>query len=323
MARRKSQLIGFQDTLFIIGGAVFGLVALLKFLFSIAGYFIPPLLCFLAYLAFRRAGDFTKGELQEQLVGSLALRSNSEYGLNLVLTAGEEEEIQFLDDEFRFEKRSRRGQELNRQLAHWQNEIDESQASIDSEEGSLQQLATRRAAQVSLTISIAAFALVLLAVEAGLIKTAMATPSSGGVVAWVARPSVMIASSATIIGGLLFFSIARKVIFWFWKVNDDDPRVAEQLAAVGIGTGDDDDAFDEDDEDNEDEDDEESPHWTEVLGVDADAEPGEINKAYREAIKKCHPDTVADRSETIKEAAKYESQMVNAAYRQARAEREF
>jgi DnaJ-class molecular chaperone len=61
----------------------------------------------------------------------------------------------------------------------------------------------------------------------------------------------------------------------------------------------------------------------EVLKVSADAPVAEIKNAYREAIKRCHPDTVADRSDLIKEAAGYEARLLNEAYDTIRKQRGF
>lgn len=63
--------------------------------------------------------------------------------------------------------------------------------------------------------------------------------------------------------------------------------------------------------------------WYEVLGVNPDASIQEITTAYRGAIKKCHPDTVADRSELIRQAAADEAKQINMAYRDARILRGF
>ena len=63
--------------------------------------------------------------------------------------------------------------------------------------------------------------------------------------------------------------------------------------------------------------------WHEVLGVAPDASTQEITTAYRDAIKKCHPDTVANRSELIKQAAAAEATQINMAYRDARTARGF
>jgi hypothetical protein len=49
----------------------------------------------------------------------------------------------------------------------------------------------------------------------------------------------------------------------------------------------------------------------------------EITAAHRIAIRKCHPDTVADRSEVIRRAAATEAEQINVAYDRARAARGF
>lgn len=66
-----------------------------------------------------------------------------------------------------------------------------------------------------------------------------------------------------------------------------------------------------------------SKRWHEVLGVAPDASPQDIKTAYRSAIKKCHPDTVADRSDLIRQAAAAEAEQINVAYNDARIARGF
>jgi DnaJ-domain-containing protein 1 len=63
--------------------------------------------------------------------------------------------------------------------------------------------------------------------------------------------------------------------------------------------------------------------WHEVLGVAPDASIEEIKIAHRDAIKKCHPDTVATRSELIKQVAAAEAKQINMAYRDAQTLRGF
>ena len=63
--------------------------------------------------------------------------------------------------------------------------------------------------------------------------------------------------------------------------------------------------------------------WHEVLGVAPAASPDEIKVAYKSAIKKCHPDTVANHSERIKQAAVEEATQINVAYAEAQSARGF
>jgi DnaJ-class molecular chaperone len=61
----------------------------------------------------------------------------------------------------------------------------------------------------------------------------------------------------------------------------------------------------------------------EVLKVSQEASISDIKSAYRDAIKRCHPDTVADRSDSIREAAEAEAQLINSAYEMIRNARGF
>jgi curved DNA-binding protein CbpA len=61
----------------------------------------------------------------------------------------------------------------------------------------------------------------------------------------------------------------------------------------------------------------------EVLNISRQASTADIKDAYRRAMKRCHPDTVADRSQSIRDAAEAEAQRLNAAYDLVRNERGF
>lgn len=61
----------------------------------------------------------------------------------------------------------------------------------------------------------------------------------------------------------------------------------------------------------------------EVLNISREASVPDIKAAYRNAIRRCHPDTVADRSDYIRGAAEIEARLINNAYESIRAERSF
>jgi hypothetical protein len=63
--------------------------------------------------------------------------------------------------------------------------------------------------------------------------------------------------------------------------------------------------------------------WPEILSVPSDASSDDIRKAYKAAIRRCHPDIVANMSENIQQAALNETQRVNDAYKRARELRGF
>jgi len=67
----------------------------------------------------------------------------------------------------------------------------------------------------------------------------------------------------------------------------------------------------------------EQKRWHDVLRVSPEASSEEITAAYRDAIKKCHPDKVANLSELIKKAAEDEAVRINKAYEEARSSRGF
>jgi hypothetical protein len=66
-----------------------------------------------------------------------------------------------------------------------------------------------------------------------------------------------------------------------------------------------------------------TPPWPEVLQVSRSAPITEIKSAYRKQLKENHPDNVAMLGARIKAAAEFQSKLINAAYEEARAERQF
>lgn len=55
-------------------------------------------------------------------------------------------------------------------------------------------------------------------------------------------------------------------------------------------------------------------HWTEVLGVAADADEAKITSAYRRCIAENHPDRVATMAAEIRTLASERTAEINAAY---------
>lgn len=66
-----------------------------------------------------------------------------------------------------------------------------------------------------------------------------------------------------------------------------------------------------------------APPWPEVLQVSRDAPIDEIKSAYRKQLKENHPDNVAMLGAAIRAAAEFQSKLINAAYEEARTERQF
>ncbi|AAW61112.1 J domain-containing protein [Gluconobacter oxydans] len=63
--------------------------------------------------------------------------------------------------------------------------------------------------------------------------------------------------------------------------------------------------------------------WFVVLGVSEFASPDEIKRAYRDLIRQYHPDKVGAMGEKIRELAMRETQLINAAFQEARLSRGF
>lgn len=60
------------------------------------------------------------------------------------------------------------------------------------------------------------------------------------------------------------------------------------------------------------------PPWWEVLGVPRGASLAQATAAYRELIRKNHPDKVAHLSKAIRQVAEAETRRLNGAYEEAR-----
>lgn len=59
------------------------------------------------------------------------------------------------------------------------------------------------------------------------------------------------------------------------------------------------------------------PPWWTVLGVPQQATREQIVTAYREALRKTHPDKVAHLSDKLRQVAEQETRQINAAYEEA------
>ncbi len=59
------------------------------------------------------------------------------------------------------------------------------------------------------------------------------------------------------------------------------------------------------------------PPWWTVLGVPQQATREQIVAAYRDALRKTHPDKVAHLSEKLRQVAEQETRRINAAYEEA------
>jgi DnaJ domain len=94
----------------------------------------------------------------------------------------------------------------------------------------------------------------------------------------------------------------------------DDSIFSEDKAANDYADGD----FQDEGDPNE-----ATPPWPDVLQVARDAPIGEIKSAYRKQLKENHPDNVAMLGAMIRAAAESQSKLINAAYEEARIERQF
>lgn len=328
MARRQSS--GGETLLGILALAVFGLVAAIPYIVTAAFYTLPLLLIYL----FRNISKGSCPELvetaesatQQALQALQAKRSELFEQIDAILSQGRAEGVRYIEREDRFELRSNRGQELNAELetagaalAEVETKIEVAQDPelnrIIGWEAALYEWHRRRAFRVALYAALLVFLGGILVIELSADMRGVELPL------WNPAPSLFRASFA--ISAMIAWIVVPIVLFVSLRVCRN---AAEQRYVT---------AWNEMvDSLNTEQDDSEEPSFDEspepaienpygVLKVPVDAAVAEIKVAYRSAIKLCHPDTVADRSDAIKEAAEQESLRINLAYETIRAERGF
>ncbi|GIQ77101.1 J domain-containing protein [Bradyrhizobium sp. RD5-C2] len=332
MARRKQESAGgliFGVLLF----AIYGLVAALPYVVTAAFYGAPLVLLFLFGKA--RTGPFPElenvaDEKAGDIVNNLLLeRTRWTDRIDEIQAHGKQEGVRWIMREDRFELRSKRGQELNSELESARAALDDVEAQISYAEEPQQArlLALQegllawyraRAFLIAGAISIVAFIGASLYLEIEVFAgTASVNLPIWNLAPSLFRPSFAIASIAIWIAApiSLAFSLhlSRAAADRQFDIQCDGWVKRQSADASG----------DEEAEQAENETQETPNSPYKVLGVSDDASEAEVKTVYRNAIKKCHPDTVADRSPGIKAAAELETQRLNLAYEQIRSARGF
>jgi hypothetical protein len=243
---------------------------------------------------------------------------------------GRLEGVRYLDREDRFEIRSGRGQELNQDLEWTRDSLSDVQEHIrvaETPEG-LQFLTWADALGTwyrgrSFRL---AFIVALLTFAIGIgwdLHTYAYRYEYAHVLVWNPVPTLIRAGtvlSAQV--GWLSGSITLSLLLRFYQRaaarKSDDQYLQEAYATS--------DAYEEAESGTE----AETAYGTQgipdpyaILNVSREASTEDLKSAYRDAIKRCHPDTVADRSKAIRDAAAAEALQLNTAYEMIRNERGF
>lgn len=309
---------------------LFGFGYSLPYLFAFSFYAFPFFLGFLlifsrwdASPAIEHVDDAQVGAAMRDLESARIVLQNEILGLK---NAGLREGVRYLKGGDRFEMRSRRGQELNQALLDTRSSLAAVTAQIEN--GRRPELLRYHAWQLAMTAwrNGRAFRLALLTsitgflVSAALLELFVYHGQYSDLLVWNLYPRLIgrhieVGSSVGWALGLATLSIARnrnRLVEDRSDFSEDDAESLDELLNSQSGAHAEIDAETVPNQD---------PY--QVLNVSHNASIPEIKAAYRLAIGKCHPDTVANRSRSIRDAAETEAQLVNAAYDSIRIERGF
>jgi DnaJ domain len=326
---RKKQSSGGELVLGILALAVFGLVAAIPYILLVAFYTAP---LFIVYLtANSRRGPFPELEQitdrrTEQVIRALrAKQTELSDEIADIQNFGEAEGVRYLEREDRFELRSKRGQELNAQLERARSSLEEVETRLQVAGGPLQNRLgweedlfawyKARAHSIALYASLA-----ILVLAAGFVELKPEVARLQ-LLLWNPAPSFLRAS--LVIGTITVWIVAPIALFISLRAcravaDKEFQSTLESMDGVRDSDGEEKVSSAADRENTPQI---ENPY--EVLQVAVDASVSEIKAAYYAAIKLCHPDTVADRSNVIKRAAEQESQRINSAFQAIRVQRGF
>lgn len=332
MAQKKSS--GIVQELMTIGFLLLmGLAFILPFLLT-AAYYAFPIGLLWWWSKASTGGPPTQADIApvdaKAALKELKVRKKElEEQYQELISEGVDEGVRYIENEERFERRSNRGQQLNSQLeslkedyAHLENEIEimkhPEHRQIDAWLTELRSWYRGQAFRVACVAAVAAFAAICVVVE---IYSVTATLRLA-IFQMIWNPAPAIFRQSTFAGALGGWIVGLPTLFFargFFE-RKADQTIDELFSDEGDEIAEDDEA---EDAESAPEDDSTGKRWEEILNVSSEASDDEIKKAYKEAIRKCHPDTVADRSDLIREAAMNEAQRINVAYQEARSERGF
>ncbi|MBR1248941.1 J domain-containing protein [Bradyrhizobium sp. AUGA SZCCT0169] len=251
--------------------------------------------------------------------------------ISAVKDRGERDGIRYLHREDRFEMRSRRGQELNRELEWARSLLSDVQEQIGvarAPEG-LRLLTWANALGTwyrGRSFRLALIVALLTCVGVGIVWEVYSYVNKyEPVQALVWNPAPVLIRSGVVFGaqlGWLSGSLTLSFLLRYYQRiaagNSNDQYLQEAYSSVND--------YEEAEEGSgaaSDSGTQAIPDPYEILNVSREASIEELKNAYRDAIKRCHPDTVADRSKIIRDAAEAEAQQINSAYEIIRNERGF
>jgi hypothetical protein len=326
---KKPQELGCSLAVLAIGLPAFIIFHALPYLMLTVFYSYPVFLIYLFLNSPKRRepalSDIGDKQIEAEIQALHAEQSQLLKEITETRERGAAEGVRFLYPHDRFEMRSRRGQELNQSLEYLgallADVVDKIESASTHETRQL--LAWRRAVQRwrqrrSFRLSFYASLIGFVGCTAFLeIYYSQSWIKPSELLVWnsfpgIIRYTVEIGSIAGWVCALLTLYCSRRYNRRLAEFEREDRFDSVGNANDGAKLRDDRSNYTEQDQD---------PY--QVLNVSPGASAEEIRNAYRAAIKRCHPDTVADRSDRIKEAALEEAQLINDAYNRIRSERRF
>jgi hypothetical protein len=311
--------------------ALAGLISLLPYLFTLSFYAFP---LFLAYLLTFSGWDRRPiiESLDEDRVAAAMralLSSKREISVEIesIKVRGAAEGVRYLHAQDRFEMRSRRGQQLNDVLDSARSRLDDVNTRIGhAQHPKFRRLPAwlqatsvwRRGRSFRRAFCVAVIGTITLV---ALLEMWTYPGKRTDLLVWNAMPTLI--STGVEVGAIAGWVLG--VLTLLISLRTD--RRAEERDLENLGNDVDiqgpeavsnSDSFDDPEEDSS-----AVGNPYEVLNISRQASTADIKDAYRRAMKRCHPDTVADRSQSIRDAAEAEAQRLNAAYDLVRNERGF
>jgi hypothetical protein len=326
---KKPQELGCSLAFLIIGLPVFIIFQSLPYLMLAVFYSYPAFLTYLFVNSPKRRqpglADIGDKQIEAEIRAFHAERSQLLKEISETRERGTAEGVRFLYPLDRFEMRSRRGQELNQSLEYLSallaNVVDKIKFASTHEtrhllawQKAVQRWRHRRCFRLAFYASLAGLVGCTAFLEVYYSQSWIKPPEF---LIWnpfpgIIRYTVEIGAIAGWVCGLLTLYFSRRYNRRLAESEGEDRFDGVVSANDGARSHDDRNDYVESDRD---------PY--QVLNVSSGASAEEIRNAYRAAIKRCHPDTVADRSDRIKEAALEEAQLINDAYNRIRSERGF
>lgn len=324
---KKPQELGCSIAVLVIGLPAFIIFHALPYLMLAVFYSYPAfLICLFLNSPKRRQpalADIGDKQIEAEIQALHANRSQLVKEISETRERGAAEGVRFLYPHDRFEMRSRRGQELNQSLEYLSalltDVVDKIESASTREtkqllawQNTVQRWRQRRCFRLSFYASLIGFVGCTGVLEVYYFQNWIKPPDF---LIWnpfpgIIRYTVEIGAIAGWVCGLFTLYFSRRYTRRLAEFEREAQFDGGGHTRDGARLRDDRSDYAEQDRD---------PY--QVLNVSSGASAEEIRNAYRVAIKRCHPDTVADRSDRIREAALEEAQLINDAYNRIRSER--